>query len=293
MAKKGKYAADPAPKKKRKPSQQQSRNRNTNRPPRPKKPTATQEDIVNKTKSCNMPEFERENPVPQPETPQQESPKKPVIKDDAATMATIGLSVEEILREGNIERPDPQAYVHQSDSSATANAVEFKNPRRQYQQMQQTSIIQEAVDTPTVTEPEPDIQKSTIDFSTPVRRKPAQTNSKKRRRPANKKHNPNRKPRREREPLIEVYDYEYSIKQAERDGTIAALYCLGFMAVIVGFYALISWIFPAISVNAMTDKLIEIVMMAAIGEGPIITIMDIFMSIIGTIAEWIMGWSIW
>lgn len=290
MAKKGKYAADPAPKKKHKPStQQQSRNRNTSQSPRPKKPTPPQDETVKKTKPSSMPELEREKPVQPPQTP----PKK-VIKDDEATMTTIGLSVEEIIREINIERPDPQAYVHQSDGSATANAVEFKNPRRQRQQMEQeAALAQEPVETPIEPVSEPEIPKSTIDFSTPVRRKPSQTDSTRRRKPTNKKRKTSNRPRKEREPVVEVYDYEYSIKQAERDGTIAGLYCLLFIGLIAGAYAILSKIFPVISVDSIANGLIEIVFMAVVGEGPIIAIMDILMAIVGAIAEWIMKLPIW
>lgn len=290
MAKKGKYAADPAPKKKRKPStQQQARNRNTSQPPRPKKPTQPQDETVKKTKPSSMPELEREKPVQPPQAP----PKK-VIKDDEATMTTIGLSVEEIIREINIERPDPQAYVHQSDGSATANAVEFKNPRRQRQQMEQeAALAQEPIETPIEPIPEPEIPKSTINFSTPVRRKPSQTDSTRRRKPTNKKRKPGNKPCRKREPVVEVYDYEYSIKQAERDGTIAALYCLLFIGLIAGAYAILSKIFPVISVDSIANGLIEIVFMAVVGEGPIIAIMDILMAIVGAIAEWVMKLPIW
>lgn len=58
-----------------------------------------------------------------------------------------------------------------------------------------------------------------------------------------------------------VLAYEESIRQAEKEGTIAGLFVLLFMGIIVGGYYLLSLAYPAISVEALTNKLIETVMM--------------------------------
>lgn len=58
-----------------------------------------------------------------------------------------------------------------------------------------------------------------------------------------------------------VLAYEESIRQAEKEGTIAGLFVLLFMCIIVGGYYLLSLAYPAISVEALTNKLIETVMM--------------------------------
>lgn len=58
-----------------------------------------------------------------------------------------------------------------------------------------------------------------------------------------------------------VLAYEESIRQAEKEGTIAGLFVLLFMGIIFGGYYLLSLAYPAISVDALANKLIETVMM--------------------------------
>lgn len=58
-----------------------------------------------------------------------------------------------------------------------------------------------------------------------------------------------------------VLAYEESIRQAEKEGAIAGLFVLLFMGIIFGGYYLLSLAYPAISVDALANKLIETVMM--------------------------------
>lgn len=58
-----------------------------------------------------------------------------------------------------------------------------------------------------------------------------------------------------------VLAYEESIRQAEKEGAIAGLFVLLFMGIITGGYYLLSLAYPAISVDALANKLIETVMM--------------------------------
>ena len=292
MAKKGKYASTSQTKEKRNslnPNQvvKQKSTQKQKLPKNASKPTETKQNTERKRTPIYNVDLENlnqtnENPVGMPELQ-----KKVVIDDDdpatQAIMSDVGLSVEEIMREIENPRPDPQAYVHRPNESTTANAVEYKNPMRLRQQAEKEK--QKAAEQAAATAAE---------SPAPIVKKPAKKQTHKlttrksinKKKPASKKKKTNNRPKKEREPFIEVYDYESSIKQAERDGTIAGLYCLLFMGIIVGAYALLSKIFPVISVDYISDKLIEAVMMSVVGEGPIAAFMNFFMGVVEKIFYW-------
>ena len=304
MAKSGKYETPTPDKNKRKPSNGKKTTQNKNNA---KKKTGTKSKPQSAQNSSSNIKKNDELKLNQStrEAKTTTHPQKITIPDDDVTMNTIGLSVEEIIREINIEnsieRPSPTAYVHQSDGSATANAVEYKNPLRQRQKAEQeaaATVANTETVADTIPSDMPELVRPTIPTKESIqqkRQKPPQNKTKHTSTTKKKSKHKNKKPkeRKEPSPLLAVYDSDYSIKQAERDGTIAGLYCLGFIAILAGAYALLSNWFPQISVNAMADKLIEWVFMAVVGEGPIIAVLDVLMAVVGRIAEWVVGWSIW
>ncbi len=75
------------------------------------------------------------------------------------------------------------------------------------------------------------------------------------------KERPQKKPVEKPQKDARVLAYEESIRQAEKEGAIAGLFVLLFMGIIVGGYYLLSLAYPAISVDAIANKLIETVMM--------------------------------
>ena len=75
------------------------------------------------------------------------------------------------------------------------------------------------------------------------------------------KEKPKKQPAAKPQKDARVLAYEESIRQAEKEGAIAGLFVLLFMGIIVGGYYLLSLAYPAISVDSLTNKLIETVMM--------------------------------
>lgn len=75
------------------------------------------------------------------------------------------------------------------------------------------------------------------------------------------KEKPKKQPASKPQKDARVLAYEDSIRQAEKEGAIAGLFVLLFMGIIVGGYYLLSLAYPAISVDALANKLIETVMM--------------------------------
>ena len=234
MAKKGKYERVDNNKKKNnsQPKQKSKQTQNKNH---------SQKKTYDTNKQQNKQQTSQKQDLKQTQPKQQDVPKKPKTQSEAANRnpmnATKFTPVEQMpeLVKSNHQEPKAQSKV-------------------QEQSVEKHTIAEKVVESQ-VTAPQRPYEKRQAEKTT-------KTSAKKEKKKSQKPSKQKQQELKDQSMIEESYrQYELGLRQAEKEGVIAGVVALLALGIIVGGYYLLSLAYPAISVDAMADRLIEGVFM--------------------------------